>query len=75
MLGYYLAGNYESAVETNTITNPQGAGVFFDDNGVTPVAVNKDIGGETLTIGVVLQTALLAESSRLLLVSCSSSSR
>ena len=46
-VGYYLAGNYESAVETNTITNPQGAGVFFDDNGVTPVAVNKDIGGET----------------------------
>jgi len=44
-VGYYLAGNYESAVETNTLTSPEGAGVFFDDNGSTPVAVNKDIGG------------------------------
>ena len=44
-VGYYLAGNYESAVESNTVTNPQGAGVFFDENGSTPVAVNQDIGG------------------------------
>ena len=37
---YFMAGNYESAIETNTVTNPNGAEEFQGEGGET-LAVNK----------------------------------
>tara|TARA_B100000683_G_scaffold277527_1_gene336658 strand:+ start:4385 stop:5059 length:675 start_codon:yes stop_codon:yes gene_type:complete len=44
-VGYYLAGNYESEVESNRVVNPEGAVTFMDKDGSTPLGVNFDIGG------------------------------